>query len=144
MNTGPLCSKLVTSESSIYTFTRQETGFFINGNRLTRLSLAIGLSVTSASALASPEQFMSSRSFAMGGTGVATGQPGAEFDAWHYAQLRVGVRHNLASNENNNGIEEETQFTAGLGLNLLGVRMDLGALYSDADVGAALEFGTAF
>ncbi|MCM0613181.1 conjugal transfer protein TraF [Marinobacter sediminum] len=69
---------------------------------------------------------------------------GAEFDAWHYAQLRVGVRHNLASNENNSGIEEETQFTAGLGLNLLGVRMDLGALYSDADVGAALEFGTAF
>ncbi|AOY90038.1 conjugal transfer protein TraF [Marinobacter salinus] len=69
---------------------------------------------------------------------------GAEFDAWRYAQLRLGVRHNLASNENSNGIEEKTQFTAGLGLNLLGLRMDLGALYSDADVGAALEFGTAF
>ncbi|MBW4934338.1 conjugal transfer protein TraF [Marinobacter sp. F4206] len=69
---------------------------------------------------------------------------GAEFDAYRYAQLRVGVRHNLASNDNNDGIEEETQFTAGFGLNLMGVRMDLGALYSDADVGAALEFGTEF
>jgi len=69
---------------------------------------------------------------------------GAEFDAFRYAQLRVGVRHNLASNEDNAGIEEKTQFTAGLGLNLLGARLDLGALYSDADVGAALELGTAF
>lgn len=69
---------------------------------------------------------------------------GAELDAWRYAQFRVGVRHNLASNEDNDGIEEETQYTAGLGLNLMGVRMDLGALYSDADVGAALEFGAAF
>ena len=58
--------------------------------------------------------------------------------------MRVGVRHNLASNDNNDGIEEKTQFTAGLGLNLMGVRMDLGALYSDAEVGAALEFGTDF
>jgi hypothetical protein len=39
---------------------------------------------------------------------------------------------------------KKTQFTAGIGVNLVGVRMDLGALYSDADVGAALEFGTAF
>ncbi|MDO3720779.1 conjugal transfer protein TraF [Marinobacter sp. chi1] len=69
---------------------------------------------------------------------------GAEFDAWRYAQLRVGVRQNLASNDDNDGIAEETQFTAGLGVNLMGVRFDLGALYSDADVGAALEFGTAF
>ncbi|MBD3639859.1 MAG: conjugal transfer protein TraF [Marinobacter sp.] len=69
---------------------------------------------------------------------------GAEFDAWRYAQLRVGVRHNLASNDNNDGIEEDTQFTAGLGLNLLGARLDLGALYSDADVGAAIEIGSAF
>jgi hypothetical protein len=69
---------------------------------------------------------------------------GAEFDAFRYAQLRFGVRHNLASNEDNDGIEEKTQFTAGLGLNIVGVRLDLGALYSDADVGAALELGTAF
>ena len=69
---------------------------------------------------------------------------GAEFDAFRYAQLRVGVRHNLASNDDNDGIEEKTQFTAGLGLNMVGVRLDIGALYSDADVGAALELGTAF
>lgn len=69
---------------------------------------------------------------------------GAEFDAWRYAQLRFGVRHNLASNDDNDGIAEETQFTGGLGINLLGVRLDLAALYSDADVGAALELGTAF
>lgn len=69
---------------------------------------------------------------------------GAEFDAFRYAQLRVGVRHNLASNDDNRGIEENTQFTAGLGLNLSGVRLDIGALYSDADVGAALELGSAF
>ncbi|GGE54185.1 conjugal transfer protein TraF [Streptosporangium jomthongense] len=69
---------------------------------------------------------------------------GAEFDAWRYAQLRAGIRHNLASNDDNKGIEEKTQFTAGLGLNLMGVRFDLGALFSDADIGASLELGTAF
>ncbi|NWN90979.1 conjugal transfer protein TraF [Marinobacter adhaerens] len=69
---------------------------------------------------------------------------GAEFDAWRYAQLRAGVRHNLASNSDNSGIEEKTQFTAGLGLNLMGVRFDLGALFSSADLGAALELGTSF
>lgn len=69
---------------------------------------------------------------------------GAEFDAWRYAQLRAGVRHNLASNDDNDGIEEDTQFTAGLGLNIVGVRVDLGALYSSADIGAALELGTSF
>ena len=69
---------------------------------------------------------------------------GAEFDAWRYAQLRAGARHNLASNDDNDGIEEDTQFTAGLGLNIIGVRVDIGALYSSADVGAALELGTSF
>ncbi|MBE0486207.1 conjugal transfer protein TraF [Marinobacter sp.] len=69
---------------------------------------------------------------------------GAEFDAWRYAQLRAGIRHNLASNSDNDGIEEDTQFTAGLGLNILGARLDIGALYSSADVGAAIELGTSF
>lgn len=69
---------------------------------------------------------------------------GAEFDVWRYAQLRAGVRHNLASNSDNDGIEETTQFTAGFGLNVLGARLDLGALYSSADVGAAIELGAAF
>jgi len=69
---------------------------------------------------------------------------GAEFDAFRFAQLRIGARHNLASNDDNDGIEEKTQFTAGLGLNILGLRVDLGALVSDADLGAAVELGAAF
>ncbi len=69
---------------------------------------------------------------------------GAEFDAWRYAQIRVGARYNLASNDDNDGIAEETQFTAGFGLNLFGARFDLGALISDADMGVALELGAAF
>jgi hypothetical protein len=69
---------------------------------------------------------------------------GAEFDAFRYAQLRLGARQNLASNDDNNGIAEETQFTAGIGLSLFGARLDLGALVSDADMGAALELGAAF
>lgn len=69
---------------------------------------------------------------------------GAEFDAFRYAQLRVGVRHNLASNDDNRGIEEDTQFTAGVGLNLFGARLDLAALTSGADIGAAVELGAAF
>lgn len=69
---------------------------------------------------------------------------GAEFDAWRFAQLRVGARYNLASNDDNDGIAEETQFTAGIGLNLFGARLDLGGLISDADMGAALELGAAF
>ncbi len=69
---------------------------------------------------------------------------GAEFDAFRYAQLRAGVRQNLASNDDNDGIEEKTQFTAGIGLSPFGARLDIGALFSDADVGAAIELGAAF
>lgn len=69
---------------------------------------------------------------------------GLELDAWRYAQIRFGARQNLASNDDNNGIAEETQFTAGIGLSLFGARLDLGALVSDADMGAALELGAAF
>ena len=43
----------------------------MKANRLSKLSLAIGLSVATTSALASPQAFMSARSFAMGGTGAA-------------------------------------------------------------------------
>lgn len=69
---------------------------------------------------------------------------GAEFDAFRYAQLRFGVRQNLASNDDNNGIEEDTQYTAGIGLSPFGARLDIGALVSDADLGAAIELGAAF
>lgn len=47
----------------------------MKANRLSKLSLAIGLSVATTSALASPQAFMSARSFAMGGTGVAVAIP---------------------------------------------------------------------
>ncbi len=47
----------------------------MKANRLSKLSLAIGLSVATTSALASPQAFMSARSFAMGGTGVAVAHP---------------------------------------------------------------------
>lgn len=69
---------------------------------------------------------------------------GAEFDAFRYAQLRFGVRQNLASNDDNDGIEEDTQFTAGIGLSPFGARLDIGGLISDADLGAAIELGAAF
>lgn len=69
---------------------------------------------------------------------------GVELDAWRYAQLRFGARQNLASNDDNSGIEEDTQFTAGIGVSIFGARLDVGALISDADTGAALELGAAF
>ncbi|SDW12005.1 conjugal transfer protein TraF [Marinobacter mobilis] len=69
---------------------------------------------------------------------------GAEFDAWRYAQIRGGIRHNLASNNDNAGIEEDTQLTAGIGLSPFGARLDISALFSDAELGAAIEFGAAF
>ncbi len=69
---------------------------------------------------------------------------GAEFDAFRYAQLRIGARQNLASNDNNEGIEESTQLTFGIGLSLFGARLDIAGLVSDADTGAAIELGAAF
>ncbi|MDX1558746.1 MAG: conjugal transfer protein TraF, partial [Marinobacter sp.] len=47
----------------------------MTGHRLTKLSVAIGLSIATSSALASPQSFMSARAFAMGGTGVAVAAP---------------------------------------------------------------------
>jgi hypothetical protein len=69
---------------------------------------------------------------------------GAELDAWRYAQLRVGARYNIASNDDNDGIAEETQLTAGVGLSFYGVRIDVAGMVSDADLGGAIEFGAAF
>lgn len=69
---------------------------------------------------------------------------GAEFDAFRYAQLRIGARQNLASNDNNDGIEESTQLTFGIGLSPFGARLDIAGLVSNADTGAAIELGAAF
>ncbi|WP_166263897.1 conjugal transfer protein TraF [Marinobacter caseinilyticus] len=69
---------------------------------------------------------------------------GAEFDAFRYAQLRLGARHNLSSNDSSNGIEESTQLTFGIGLSPFGARLDIAGLVSDTDTGAAIELGAAF
>ncbi|WP_423202290.1 conjugal transfer protein TraF [Marinobacter salicampi] len=69
---------------------------------------------------------------------------GAELDAFRYAQLRFGARQNLASNDDNSGIEEKTQLTFGVGLAPFGARLDIAGLVSDADLGAAIELGAAF
>src|SRR5690606_12231769 len=50
-------------------------GFLMTPQKLTRLSLAIALVSASTAAMANPSGFMSSRSFAMGGTGVAIAHP---------------------------------------------------------------------
>ena len=76
---------------------------------------------------------------------VRVGKPlREEFAAWRYAQLRLGVRHNLSTNDDNAGIEEDTQFTAGLGFSPFGARLDISGLVSDSDVGAAIELGASF
>lgn len=69
---------------------------------------------------------------------------GAEFDAWRFLQLRVGARHNIASNDDNDGIEEKNQLTAGLGLSFFGARVDVAGMVSDADLGGSVEIGAAF
>ncbi len=69
---------------------------------------------------------------------------GAEFDAFRFAQLRLGARQNLASNDDSRGVEESTQFTFGVGLSPFGARLDIAGLVSDAEVGGAIELGAAF
>lgn len=69
---------------------------------------------------------------------------GAELDAMRYAQVRFGVRHNLASDGDHRGVEEENQFTAGIGLSPFGAHLDIGAIISDTDLGAAIELGAMF
>ncbi|WP_148864104.1 conjugal transfer protein TraF [Marinobacter fonticola] len=69
---------------------------------------------------------------------------GAEFDVFRAVQLRGGIRQNLSSNDNNDGIEEKTQLTFGVGLSPFGAHLEISGLVSDADVGGAIELGAAF
>lgn len=69
---------------------------------------------------------------------------GGEVNLIDWVNLRGGIRQNLASDTGANGIQEETQYTAGLALSPWALRMELGALYSDQEVGAAFELGLAF
>lgn len=69
---------------------------------------------------------------------------GAEVDVFRAVQLRGGIRQNLASNDDNDGIEEKTQLTFGVGLSPFGAHLEISGLVSDADVGGAIELGAAF
>ena len=69
---------------------------------------------------------------------------GAEFDLADIAQARIGVRHNFADSNGSEGIEEATQLTAGLGFSPFGVHIELSALKSDTEYGAAAEIGFTF
>jgi hypothetical protein len=63
---------------------------------------------------------------------------GAEFDAWKWAQIRIGYRHDLKGNYK--GLP-----SIGLGLSPFGVHFDLSvAAASKSEVAAALQFGLNF
>ena len=66
---------------------------------------------------------------------------GAEFNAFDFAQLRIGARKNVAS-----GIPDgakDTALTAGIGF-WLGFNLDLAATYSESSVGAFVQTGFRF
>lgn len=69
---------------------------------------------------------------------------GGEFNVYDWINLRAGARQNLASNTGANGIEEETQYTAGFALSPWALRIEAGALFSSEETGAALELGMSF
>lgn len=69
---------------------------------------------------------------------------GGEFNVYNWVNVRAGARQNLASDTGDDGIEEETQFTAGLALSPWALRVELGALVSSEEVGAAAELGMSF
>lgn len=63
---------------------------------------------------------------------------GAEFDAWRWAQIRVGYRHDLKGNYK--GLP-----SIGLGLSPFGVHVDLSVAYASAsEAAAALQVGMHF
>lgn len=66
---------------------------------------------------------------------------GAEFNAFDYAQLRIGAAKNLASNISDGA--NDTAYTAGIGL-WLGFNLDIAATYRSNSVGAFLQTGFRF
>ncbi|MDV2080330.1 conjugal transfer protein TraF [Marinobacter xestospongiae] len=69
---------------------------------------------------------------------------GAEFDVAMLAQVRLGLRHNLAGEDQHRGVEEDSQLTLGLGLSPFGARLDIAAVLSDTEQGGAIELGWRF
>jgi len=66
---------------------------------------------------------------------------GAEFNAFDFAQLRVGARKNLADGVTAGA--EDTAITAGIGF-WLGFNLDIAATYTENSVGAFLQTGFRF
>jgi len=66
---------------------------------------------------------------------------GAEFNAFDFAQLRVGARKNLASGISENA--KETALTAGVGF-WLGFNLDVAATFTDNSVGGFVQTGFRF
>lgn len=69
---------------------------------------------------------------------------GAEYDIFRTVQLRGGIRQNLASNDGNEGVEESTQLTFGVGLTPFGTNLGISALVSDSEIGGAVQLGAVF
>ena len=69
---------------------------------------------------------------------------GGEFNVYDWINLRAGARQNLASDTGADGIEEETQYTAGFALSPWAMRIEAGALFSSEEVGGAVELGMSF
>ena len=66
---------------------------------------------------------------------------GAEFNAFDYAQLRLGAAKNMADGVTGNATD--TAFTAGIGL-WLGFNLDIAATLRDSTVGGYLQTGFRF
>ncbi len=66
---------------------------------------------------------------------------GAEFNAFDFAQLRIGVRKNMASGVS--GQANDTALTAGVGF-WLGFNLDVAATFTDNSVGAFVQTGFRF
>lgn len=63
---------------------------------------------------------------------------GAEFDAWNWAQIRVGYRHDLKGNY-------KGMPSIGLGLSPFGIHIDLSVAYAnESEAAAAIELGMHF
>ena len=66
---------------------------------------------------------------------------GAEFNAFDYAQLRIGASKNVASDISDRA--KETAYTAGIGF-WLGFNLDIAATFRDNAVGGFLQTGFRF
>ncbi|MCP5162630.1 MAG: conjugal transfer protein TraF [Hahellaceae bacterium] len=67
---------------------------------------------------------------------------GAEFNAWDWAQLRIGGRYNIASDVADDG--SRGTLTTGFGISPFGVHLDVAALANQNELGVAAELGFTF